>query len=235
MYKVGPVVIVSHGMGMPSMNIELDETKKMLHYAGAEDFKYFRIGTSGGVGIEGGDVVIADEAVNDSLEPVYEDTQLGEKKRRPTQLNAELAQGLLAVAGDINAQIAKTMGTDNFYLGQGRLDGFLDPGYTEAEKFAFLQKAHDVGVRNIEMESTAFAAFCLQAGIPAAIVCCALLNRMNGDQVTSTQEQLAGFSDNAEQIVINYIRKELDKQEDWVDLNRAQPAPGQRDRVGIEN
>jgi len=42
LYKIGPVVIVSHGMGMPSMQIELDEVTKMLHYAGAEDFKYFR-------------------------------------------------------------------------------------------------------------------------------------------------------------------------------------------------
>lgn len=209
LFKVGPVVIVSHGIGMPSMQIELDEVTKMLHHAGAEDFKYFRIGTSGGVGIEGGDVVIANEAVNDSLEPVHEKTELGKKKQYPTQLDAQLAQDLLDVAGDIHAQIAKTMGTDDFYLGQGRMDGFFEPGYTMEEHFAFLRKAHEAGVRNIEMEATAFAAFCLRAGIPAAIVCCALLNRLKGDQVTSTQEELAGFSDNAEEIVIRYIGKQL--------------------------
>lgn len=209
LYKIGPVVIVSHGMGMPSMQIELDEVTKMLHHAGAEDFKYFRIGTSGGVGIEGGDIVITNEAVNDSLEPVHEKTELGKKKRYPTQLDAQLAQDLLDVAGDIHAQIAKTMGTDDFYLGQGRMDGFFEPGYSMEEHFDFLRRAHEAGVRNIEMEATAFAAFCLRAGIPAAIVCCALLNRLDGDQVTSTQEQLAGFSDNAEEIVIRYIGKQL--------------------------
>lgn len=215
LYKIGPVIIVSHGIGMPSMQIELDEVTKLLHYAGAEGFKYFRIGTSGGVGVEGGDVVIADEAVNDSLEPVHKKTELGVEKRYPTQLDAQLAQELLAVAGEIQgnikAQIGKTMGTDDFYLGQGRLDGFLEPSYTEEEKMAFLEKAHEEGVRNIEMEATAFAAFCLRAGIPAAIVCCALLNRMNGDQVTSTKAELAGFSDNAENIVIRYIGKQLEK------------------------
>lgn len=207
LYKVGPVIIVSHGMGMPSMQIELDEVTKLLHHAGAEDFKYFRIGTSGGVGAKGGEVIIADEAVNDQLEPVHKKTELGQEKRYPTQLDAQLAQELISVAGEIKAQIGKTMGTDDFYLGQGRLDGFLKPSYTEADKIAFLKRAHDAGVRNIEMESTAFAAFCLRAGIPAAIVCCALLNRMDGDQVTATKEELAGFSDNAENVVIRYIGK----------------------------
>lgn len=209
LYKVGPVVIVSHGMAMPSMNIELDEVTKILHYAGAEDFKYFRIGTSGGVGVEAGDVVIADEGVNESFEPVYKRMKLGSLKRYPTKLDAQLVQELLAVAEGIRVKVGKTMGTDDFYLGQGRMDGFFDPGYTTEEHFEYLRRAHEAGVRNIEMEAPAFAAFCLRAGIPAAIVCCALLNRLEGDQVTSTQEQLAGFSDNAEQVVINYIAKQL--------------------------
>jgi uridine phosphorylase len=209
LFKVGPVVIVSHGMGMPSMQIALDEVTKMLHYAGAEDFKYFRIGTSGGVGIEGGDVVIADEAVNDSLETVHEKTELGSKKRYPTQLDAKLAQELLDVAEDINVQVGKTMATDDFYLGQGRMDGFFEPGYTMEEHFAFLQRAHEAGVRNIEMEATAFAAFCLRAGIPATIICCALVDRLKGDQITSTPDELAAFADNAETVVIRYVGKQL--------------------------
>ncbi len=32
--------------------------------------------------------------------------------------------------------------------------------YTKDEKMAFLQKAFDSGVRNLEMESLGFAAFC---------------------------------------------------------------------------
>lgn len=42
---------------------------------------------------------------------------------------------------------------------QGRLDGAICD-YTEKEKMAFLQKAYDLGVRNLEMESLGFAAFC---------------------------------------------------------------------------
>ena len=41
--------------------------------------------------------------------------------------------------------------------GQGRLDGALCSFSTE-EKLEYLRKAHEAGVRNIEMESTVFAA-----------------------------------------------------------------------------
>ena len=54
------------------------------------------------------------------------------------------------------------------YEGQGRLDGaFCD--YTEADKMAFLRAAYDHGVRNIEMESVCFAAFCQRANVRGTI------------------------------------------------------------------
>lgn len=213
LYKVGPVISVSHGMGMPSMLILLHEITKLLEYAGCEDVRYMRIGTSGGVGVDPGTVVVAEEGLNGMLEPKFELVELGEKHEYPTQLDQGLTQEVFEARGDIRAVIGKTMGTDDFYEGQGRLDGALNPPYTKDDKMTFLRKAHEAGVRNIEMEAPAFAAFCLRAGIPATIVCTALLNRLDGDQVTSTKEDLAQFSDNAQQLVINYLRKKIGLQE----------------------
>ena len=49
-------------------------------------------------------------------------------------------------------------------VGQGRLDGaFCD--FSEADKMAFLSKALESGVRNIEMESLCFAAMCRHANV----------------------------------------------------------------------
>ncbi len=211
LFKVGPVISVSHGMGMPSMLIFLHEIAKLLDYAGAEDVKFIRIGTSGGVGVEPGTVVVADEGLNAKLRPEFEQVELGETYTYQIGLDTKLADGILEARGDICALLGKTMGTDDFYEGQGRLDGALKPRYTERDKMAFLRRAYDAGVRNIEMESTAFAAFCLRAGIPAAVVCTTLLNRLEGDQVTPTPAQLAGFSDNAQRVVILYMKGELKK------------------------
>ena len=72
MFKVGPVLSVSHGMGVPSLSILLHELIKMLSHAGAVDPVFFRIGTCGGIGLEGGTVVVTEEAVDGLLRPVHE-------------------------------------------------------------------------------------------------------------------------------------------------------------------
>jgi uridine phosphorylase len=212
LYKIGPVISVSHGMGMPSMLIFLHELTKLMEYAKAENFTFIRIGTSGGVGIEPGTVVVTNEGLNEELEPNFEQIVLGQRRLYETALDTNLANRILSVRGNIRAEVGKTMGTNDFYEGQARLDGALAPDYTEAEKLLFLQRAHQKGVRNIEMESTAFAAFCKRANIPAAIVCATLLNRLNGDQVTSTSEELAEFSSRAENLVLEFIKRDLSKQ-----------------------
>lgn len=55
--------------------------------------------------------------------------------------------------------------------------------FTESDKMEYLNKLHDFGVVNIEMESTIFAALTYHAGIRAAVVCVTLLDRLKGDQV----------------------------------------------------
>lgn len=50
MYKVGPVLCVSHGMGTPSLSILLHELIKLIHYAGCVGVTFLRVGTCGGIG-----------------------------------------------------------------------------------------------------------------------------------------------------------------------------------------
>lgn len=49
-------------------------------------------------------------------------------------------------------------------VGQGRLDGALC-SFSHEEKLEYLRKAYEAGVRNIEMESTVFAAMCRVCGL----------------------------------------------------------------------
>lgn len=58
-------------------------------------------------------------------------------------------------------------------LGQGRLDGALC-SFSPEEKLEYLRKAHEAGVRNIEMESTVFAAMCRVCGLKGIVLCKAL-------------------------------------------------------------
>lgn len=59
-------------MGIPSIGILLHEVIKLMYHAKVKDPIFFRIGTCGGVGIEGGTVVISEEAVDEMLNPYYE-------------------------------------------------------------------------------------------------------------------------------------------------------------------
>ena len=56
-FIVGPVLVCSHGMGGPSISILLNEIAKLLIYANTNAI-WIRMGTCGGVGIEGGSIAI---------------------------------------------------------------------------------------------------------------------------------------------------------------------------------
>jgi uridine phosphorylase len=155
MYKVGPVLLCNHGMGIPSTSIMLHEITKLLHHAGADDPVFIRLGTSGGVGVPPGTVVITTEGVNGMLEPVYTLPILGEPVSRPTTLDPNLAAAIIAAngssAGASFLMQGRTMSTDCFYEGQGRIDGAICQ-YTEEDKLAWLTKIQAAGVLNMEME-----------------------------------------------------------------------------------
>merc|ERR550532_1904756 len=147
-----------------------------------------------------------------TLEPEYELIELGERRRYPARLDDGVAEGLFCAAERLGIPSVKgtTVGTDDFYEGQGRLDGALQTSYTEEDKMKFLCKAYEAGVRNIEMEAPAFGSFCLQAGIRGAIICCSIVNRLKGDQIESTPAQLGQFAVDSQRVVAQFIATDLE-------------------------
>src|SRR3989344_4002443 len=65
LYKVGPLLSISHGMGIGSIRIAIHVITKLLFYAGndtrgiLDNVEYIRIGTSGGIGTDLGSVVLS--------------------------------------------------------------------------------------------------------------------------------------------------------------------------------
>ena len=208
-FKVGEVLIASHGMGGSSISILLNELAKLLRYAQA-DSVWIRIGTCGGVGLEPGTVAISEQSLNGQLQPGLRSYVLGKEVFRPATFDPELCRQLLKVSEELGfpTVVGKTMTADDFYEGQGRLDGAICD-YSEKDKMDFLQRAHEAGVRNIEMESLTFGAFTRHIGIRAATICAVLLNRLEGDQVLSTVEQLGQYEARATAAVLALVRNSL--------------------------
>ncbi|XP_026845345.1 uridine phosphorylase 1 [Drosophila persimilis] len=212
LYKVGPVLCVSHGMGCPSISILLHELIKMMHYAKCQNPVFIRIGTCGGIGIEPGTVVISSEALDCKLNPCYEVIVQGKIVQHCSKLDQCLAQELQSLANpcevDFETVVGKTICADDFYEGQSRLDGaFCD--YTSHSKTAYLLGLKGNGVVNFDMESTAFAALTKRANIRSAVVCVSVIDRMNGDQIRACPKSLSVWEKRPQELVSRYIRKVL--------------------------
>lgn len=218
MFKVdtpaGGVISINHHMGQPTHSILLHETTKLLHHAEADrrvkPFEYFRLGTSGGLGIEGGDIVVADKGLDPTGTPVYKLHVLGEVVEFPTEFDPALVEAMFNCRDAVETNVVKggTVSCDDFYTVQARRDGAFCMVKSEQDKLTYLDRLHKKGARNMEMEAAAFAAFCQKMGIPAVCVCTALLNRLNGDQVLATPAQLASFSDGPQKMLIEYIKRQ---------------------------
>ena len=196
--------------------ILLHEMAKLMYHAKAKDPVFIRIGSSGGIGIEPGTVVVSNGAVNELIEPYHEQVikfyiynstlaifhkifyylklylkvVAGKKVRRPAIFDQELAQELLSMSREedsFKTLAGKTMCSNDFYEGQGRLDGAICE-HSEEEKMEYLNNLKKAGVVNIEMECTAFGAFTNYLGIKGAIVCVTFLNRLLGDQVIKIKQ-----------------------------------------------
>jgi len=127
MYKIGPVLSVNHGIGCPSMSILLHELIKLIHYAKCEDVTFFRMGTSGGVGVSPGTLIITNEAVDGMFRPEYRQIILGKEVVRKTKCDQNLVNELMDIGHsykDIQGVVTgKTMCAHDFYEGQARVDG----------------------------------------------------------------------------------------------------------------
>ena len=208
MYKVGPVITVSHGMGRPSLSILLEELGKLLFYAKDYDkemqrqhVSFLRLGTCGGLGVAPGSLILSTEALMPDLTTGLVKYELNKKIVYPSHFSTKLSREIINFSTRNNhlPQVlkGKTITTDDFYLGQGRFDGYFKSDFTEDERLAFFGDAYQKGVRNFEMEASELAAFCNRPGtalkFEAATLCVSLLDRMQGDQVTSPHSDIISW------------------------------------------
>ena len=72
----------------------------------------------------------------------------------------------------------------------GRLDGTFCT-ISEVDKMNWLEELRrEHSIINFEMEAPLFLSFTRRANIPAAVICAAMLNRLNGDQITTPKGKL---------------------------------------------
>lgn len=211
-YYAKDVLFSSHGMGMPSMSIALEELMKLVYYAKNGNLKeiesifWARVGTSGGL-VEAGTIVLSTEGLCSNFKP-YKLFVMGKNFDFDSYFPQKTIKAILKANSEkeINIIEGKTIGANSFYLEQNRTDGALSL-FNEDEKMSWLNKAYKQGVRNIEMEAPMMAGYLNFWGFKNfSDICCVLVNRLNGDQVSSTKKDLEKYSIDAEKVLFNYLK-----------------------------
>lgn len=207
-YKLGHFFCVNHGIGTPSLSVVLHEVVKLLQRAQCSDVTLVRLGTCGGIGLPSGTVVVSDGALTPGFQPVFRTSILGEPLHLPVVVDQSLVADICNChqpeVDDFSVVRGKTYCADDFYQGQGRLDGAIC-GYDEVEQKAFFTKLRDLGVKNIEMESAGLLAFSHKCGIKAAVVCVTLVDRLQAD-LPDAKEEVQSYPI---QLVTKFIKSKL--------------------------
>merc|ERR1712172_375937 len=136
---------------------------------------------------------------------------LGQVVSRPAKLDPRVARKLVAAGegeDDYMTVLGKTISTDDFYEGQGRLDGAICE-YKEEDKMNYLRDVASQGVKNMEMEALVFGALTHMAGVRSAVVCVTLLDRLKGDQITTPKEELLAWQTRPMEVVSRFISSQL--------------------------
>lgn len=215
-YSAG-VLFASHGMGMPSASIALQELMRLVFFLKRGNLEaldkvfWARVGTSGGVGLPGGTVVVSSEGLMADLKP-YRLLKGGSGEYWFDGRFPEATYEAIVTANsgvDFPIVAGKTVAGNEFFLEQFRLDGAIRLETPES-KMAWLRWLKENGVSNIEMEGAMIAGYLNHWGFPSfAMICCTLLNRLDGDQVTASADELHKFSEDSGVALFNYLKASL--------------------------
>ncbi|HWR38312.1 MAG TPA: uridine phosphorylase [Patescibacteria group bacterium] len=216
---VDKVIFSSHGMGMPSAAIALQELMKMVYFLKDGDLTaldnvfWMRVGTSGGLGVPPGTVVISQEALQTDMKP-YRLLNRGQEYYFDARFPSAPSAALMTIAArlGIAAVAGRTVGSNDFYLEQGRCDGAVSL-ISEKEKDVWLRALYRQGVTNIEMETPMVAGLLNHWGFPRfAAACAVIVDRLQGDQVISPRAELLKYVENAERLLWGYLEETISSQ-----------------------
>lgn len=204
-HKVHNSLIVSHGIGVPSLLICLNEIVKLLWHSKVENPKFFRTGPADGLGVPPGSIVLGTSALDNAFKSEFVSIEFGETYIYPAPLDTEFTQDVAKFARSYQPILGQIIGGVGYYTGQARLNGSMPLTYTPEEQSAYLDKAYNLGVRSLDMEVLGFAAFCQQLAIPGCEVNSILVDRFKSDQISLPKKEQLAILTRTAHLIIDYV------------------------------
>lgn len=171
-----PVLVVSTGIGGPSLGIAVEE----LAMLGVRTM--IRVGTCGAIqsDVHVGDALITSGAVRmEGTSSHYAPIEY------PAVAHHEVVQALIAGAkqANIRYQVGITCSSDTFYPGQERYDSYTK--YVPRRFQGITEEWRQLHVLNYEMEAATLLTLASVMGIRAGCVCGAIVNRTRSEMISA--------------------------------------------------
>lgn len=205
------VLIASHGIGLGSIDCLLNDIHNLLTVANTPSYALIRLGSSGGVGVAPGTLVVTRDALNAALRPELAVTVLGTVRNLAARLDAALSRQLFEFVrehSELPCVMGDTVCAETFFDSQARTDG-ADPLFSHDDARAYLQRCSRAGVKNIEMECLPLAAFAHRVRVPAAVVCVAFIDRLVEETPTQDAAKLMAYETCAVNAVVEFVKQML--------------------------
>ncbi|MDD3266060.1 MAG: hypothetical protein PHC75_02630 [Burkholderiales bacterium] len=210
-FKIANTLIISHGVGSPSLLICINEVIKLLWHAKAINPKFIRISPGGGIGVPVKELIISNTAVNHNFISQWDNIEFGKTYSYDSSVDDKFLKSFTSFSSH-KLQYGKILATKGFYNGQWRLNGALNVNYTKEESDDYLEKAQEKGIKGIDMESGCFFAICKEFEIPAITILETASERLKNEHdadIISNYKQISIQShiQKASAAVIDYIIK----------------------------
>ena len=178
-----PVLVMSTGMGGPSMAFAVEELARL----GVTNF--IRVGTCGSIreDLNIGDVVIDKAAVReDGASKSYAPVEY------PAVADLDITLALRQAAEELKIpfKLGITVSTDNFWPGQERHDGFRN--YVPRSLQGSLQEWQALNCSNFEMEAATLFVVTNVFGLRSGCICGVVAKRTDSEAVASREAYLVG-------------------------------------------
>lgn len=207
-FKVGTILVCSHGMGYSSVCLFLNELLRIMNISKNTDFEMIRLGTCGGLGIEGGTLIVSTHVLDPvTLKPEWNFHSCGQSIKQECRFSPQIYKRIHAISKSkkYEVEFGKTVSAETFYEGQARLDGAMCE-YSEKDKMDYLHALHKQGVRNFEMESIVVSGICTKNNVKCGMFAVAILNRFKTDSPADKEHRTRWIA-RAIDVLLDYIHR----------------------------
>jgi len=164
-YVVANCMIVSHELGASSFSILLQELTKILSRVKCPFKGYLKFGRTWSFNQCLGTVVASKQCFNENLKAFETVSILGKKQKRSIKFRSNLVNQFSSIFRNI--KFGKIVGIYNVL----KSFGFSSTEIVRKDKEKkYLKDLTDLGVKQFDLESHIFGAFCSQLNIPCAVL-----------------------------------------------------------------